>query len=222
MQLELRSHRACAAAAALAMTWPLGCGPSPVIMAPPPEPPPTEEQQTAPAEGQRSPAQVATDPEGAGALPVAHNTCDLAPRVAALAPGCERLRGVAALGTGAERAAVAAFDGDACSIWSSGGHAPQSATLDLGAPMHVSMVLLVPEMTPSPATVHHILEVSDDGKSFVRLGQLRTTMRTGEVVELPIPGGVETRFLRVTTSESPSWVAWRDVVVLRCGAARRR
>jgi hypothetical protein len=198
-----------------------GCGPSPVVMAPPPDPPPPTEG-SAPVEEPRSPLQIAGDPHDPGSRPAARDACDLEPRIAALAPGCERLRGVSASGTGSEPAAVSAFDGDACSIWNSGGFAPQSATIDLGAPMAITSVFLVPEMSPATATVQHILEVSGDGKRFSRLGELRAVMRTGEIVELPIPGGAEARFLRVTTSESPSWVAWRDIVVLRCGAVRAR
>lgn len=228
MQLELRSRRRRGVLRAGAAIWvsvgAAGCGPTPITAAAPlasteeaaPEPEPAE------VEPRRSPAQIAGDAPDEPARVAAGAECDLEPRIAELARGCERLRGVAATGTGAEPAAVAAFDGDACSVWSSGGFAPQSATLDLGAKTAVTAVLLVPEMSPPSATVHHTLEISDDGRRFQPLGQLRAPMRTGEVVELPIPGGITTRFLRVSTSESPSRVAWRDVVVLRCGAARAR
>jgi hypothetical protein len=166
--------------------------------------------------------QIAGNPQDPEPRPAARATCDLGPRIAALAPGCERLHGVAAFGTNSTPTAPAAFDGDECTIWHAFNVAPQSVTLDLGAPMAISAVLLVPEMSPATATVQHTLEVSDDGNRFSRLGELRAVMRTGEIVELPIPGGAEARFLRVTTSESPSWVAWRDIVVLRCGAVRAR
>ena len=211
------SIAACASSIAALITSIAACGPSPIVVERPPAEP--EPALLPPAEpsasgNDRPPAQVAVDPP-AESPQVARNTCDLEPRIAALGRGCQRIGGVAAFGTGAEPAAVSAFDGDACSIWNSGGFAPQAATLDLGAPTLVSTVLLVPEMTPSSATVTHVLEVSDDGRSFQRLGQLRAPMRTGEIVELPIPGGVTTRFVRVSTSESPSWVAWRDIAVLR-------
>lgn len=98
--------------------------------------------------------------------------------------------------------------------------APQSATLDLGSPMLVSAIVLVPEMTPRRAQVRHLVETSDDGRSFQRLGELHLAMTSGELVELPIPNGVTTRFIRVVTLESPARVAWRDIAVLRCGRGR--
>jgi hypothetical protein len=148
------------------------------------------------------------------------NACDIEPRIPALGRGCERLRGVAATGTGAERAAIAAFDGDLCTTWSARAAAPQSATLDLGAPMLVSSIVLVPEMGRRSAVVRNVVEVSDDGRTFERFGELRVAMTPGEIVELPIPRGVTTRFIRVSTLESPTEVAWRDIAILRCGRGR--
>jgi hypothetical protein len=174
--------------------------------------------------GDRPPLQIAGDPPGEEPTAVAGqaNVCDLEPRIAALGRRCVRLSGVSAVGTGADQAAVPAFDGDTCTIWNSGGFAPQSATLDLGAPKFISTILLVPEMTPSRGLVHHTVEVSDDGRLFQKLGELKLTMRTGEAIELPVPNGVTTRFLRITTSESPSHVAWRDVALVRCGQSGAR
>jgi hypothetical protein len=202
-----------AAACAIALS---GCGPSPVIVVQE-RPPPAEEPLKPP--GDRQPLQIAGDAPEEEPARVAGptNACDLEPRIAALGRQCVRLSGVSAVGTGADQAAVPAFDGDACTIWNSGGFAPQSATLDLGSPKFISAILLVPEMTPSRGLVHHTVEVSDDGRLFQRLGELKLTMRTGEAIELPVPNGVTTRFLRITTSESPSHVAWRDVAIIRCG-----
>lgn len=164
----------------------------------------------------RAPLQVATEPEPAPppSAELPRPSCELEHLVG---PGCERLRGVAASGTGAEPAATQAFDGDACTIWNAGGFAPQSATLDLGTRTAVTRVVLVPEMTPASAMTTEAVELSDDGKTFRRLGELHAVIRSGEPVELPIPGSAKARFVRIVTTESPSWVAWRDILVLRCG-----
>jgi len=194
----------------------LGCGPAIVVQE---RPPPAE--SAAPPDDRlpvRSPAQIAGDPPEDP--PERANACEIDPRIASIRRGCERLRGSSATGTGADRAAVAAFDGDLCTTWSSGGTAPQSATLDLGAPTFVSTIVLVPEMTPRRAAVRHSIETSDDGRAFQRLGELAMSMTSGELVELPIPNGVTTRFIRVVTLESPVQVAWRDIAVLQCGRAR--
>ena len=98
--------------------------------------------------------------------------------------------------------------------------APQSATLDLGAPMLVSTIVLVPEMAKRRAQVRHSVETSDDGRNFQRLGELNMVMTSGEQVELPVPNGVTTRFIRVLTLESTTQVAWRDIAILRCGRPR--
>lgn len=193
------------------------CGSEIVIVGAPPPPLPPPDVEAADAE--RPPAAVAIAPNEsrvAGA-----SACDMDARIAALGRGCERLRSEVAVGTGAARSAAAAFDGDACSVWNAGDFAPQSATVDLGAPAAIAAILLVPEMSPARAAVAHRIEVSDDGRSFQRVGEVRAAMQTGELVELPIPGGVTARFLRVTTTESPSWVAWREIAVLRCGGLRR-
>ena len=86
--------------------------------------------------------------------------------------------------------------------------------------MLVSSIVLVPEMGRRSAVVRNVVEVSDDGRTFERFGELRVAMTPGEIVELPIPRGVTTRFIRVSTLESPTEVAWRDIAILRCGRGR--
>jgi hypothetical protein len=202
----------------------LGCGPKPPIIVQ--ETPKQAQAAETPDPGSdrlpiRKPVQIAGDPTEDPRPPEPRsNPCDFEPRLTSIGRGCERLSGTSATGTGAERAAVAAFDGDLCTTWSAGALAPQSATLDLGVPMLVSMIVLVPEMAPRRAQVRHSVETSDDGRNFQRLGELSLAMTSGEVVELPIPNGVKTRFIRVVTLESPAQVAWRDIAVLRCGRVR--
>lgn len=203
-----------------------GCGPQQTIVV---QETPRRGDGAVPPEDRlpvRSPAQIAGDPTGdEDPHPPevrGENNCDFEPKIALIGRGCERLRGTSATGTGADPAAIAAFDGDLCTTWSSGGRAPQSATLDLGAATLVSTIVLVPQMSPPRATVRHSVETSDDGRTFQRLGELNLPMTSGELVELPIPNGVTTRFIRVVTLESPAQVAWRDIAILRCGGGRPR
>jgi len=213
-------------ALALASAAGLGCGSKPPIIV---QETPKQAQAAASPDPNgdrlpiRRPVQIAGDPtDGEDPRPAEprSNPCDFEPRLTQIGRGCERLSGTSATGTGAERAAIAAFDGDLCTTWSAGAMAPQSATLDLGVPMLVSTIVLVPEMAPRRAQVRHSVETSDDGRNFQRLGELNLAMTSGELVELPIPNGVTTRFIRVVTLESPAQVAWRDIAVLRCGRGR--
>jgi hypothetical protein len=198
-----------------------GCSPKPVIVVQE-RPQPTESADpTGDRLPVRSPAQIAGDPPpGEDPPPKLSSACDLESKLVAIQRGCERLRGISATGTGAEPAAIAAFDGDLCTSWRAEGLAPQSVTLNLGAPTLVSTILLVPEMAPSRATVRHSVETSDDGRNFQRLGELNMRMTSGEIVELPVPNGVTTRFIRVVTLESPVQVAWFDIAILSCGRPR--
>lgn len=203
----------------------LGCGPKdPIFVQAAPAPAAEPKARDSDSIPVRSPLQIAGDPQNGASQdtppPRPTNACDIEPRILAMGRNCERLRGVSATGTGADRAAIAAFDGDLCTTWSAGRMAPQSATLDLGSPMLVSSIVLVPQMGTRRAVVRNVIEVSDDGNVFERFGELNLAMTPGELVELPIPKGVTTRFIRVVTLESPTEVAWRDIAILRCGRGR--
>jgi hypothetical protein len=110
----------------------------------------------------------------------------------------------------------AAFDGSTCTVWNAGSSAPQSITVDLGAPTNIDAIVLVPEMTPN-GQVRQRIELSDDGRTFQSAHRIEAPMASGTPVELVMPKRERARFMRVVSDASPSWVAWREIGVVRCG-----
>lgn len=175
-----------------------------------------------------SPGAVAKAPpadSGGMAFAIVHrdsetkDACPLDRAVAALGAGCERLPATQMWGARAPAATQAAFDGDGCTVWNSGGPPPQAAGMDLGEPVEIAGLLLLPEMTPD-GKVTHVIEISTDGRSFERIGSIQAPMQTGVPYEMRLPEPAIARFIRVVTTESPSWVAWRDIVAVRCHSSR--
>jgi hypothetical protein len=128
---------------------------------------------------------------------------------------CRRLIPREARGSGRSPDAGLAFDGDACTVWNAGGFAPQELVVDLGEPAVIDRFVLVPEMTPDGA-VRHVIETSLDGRHFEPAHRVEGPLRSGQLQEMVLPTPLRTRFLRIATRDSPSWVAWRDVVLLHC------
>ena len=98
-------------------------------------------------------------------------------------------------------------------IWNSRDFAPAWVGIDLGAVHEVSCVGLLPCMDPPSGRVVHV----------IRAGQTREGMRrvrtyegdTEDSVWLSIPIQKPARYIEISTVLSPSWVAWRRVVVCR-------
>jgi hypothetical protein len=80
----------------------------------------------------------------------------------------------------------------------------------------VSGVTLVAQMTPDGA-VTHVIEASSNGSTWTNVRTITRTMANGGAYGVDFPGaGVTTRFLRVRTTSTPSWVAWKEIVPYQC------
>jgi hypothetical protein len=130
--------------------------------------------------------------------------------------GCNEIFALTVRASAAQTEASSAGDGSVCTIWNSGGGAPQEVTLDLGTPTRIDVIALLPEMTPD-GQVSHEIAFSDDGRSFQVGHRVEAPMRSGAQVELVLPKPERARFVRVTTKRSPSSIAWREVGLFRCG-----
>lgn len=95
--------------------------------------------------------------------------------------------------------------------WNSGAHAPQWIQCDLGGPCFVSEIRLLVEQDPPGRTVNVIY----GGPSESSLGVVAThDAETASGQNLIIPVNRQNiRFLRIVTTESPSWVGWRSIEV---------
>jgi hypothetical protein len=132
-------------------------------------------------------------------------------------PDCRAILPLSIGVTGGVDSANKGSDGDTCTVWNAGASAPQSITLDLGTETRVDAIVLVPEMTPG-GSVRHAVSFSNDGKTFQVGQRIEAPMQSGVAADLVLPKPERARFVRVTTEASPSWVAWREVGLFRCGS----
>ncbi|MFO0551447.1 MAG: discoidin domain-containing protein [Polyangiaceae bacterium] len=143
--------------------------------------------------------------------------CADAKVTAATFSGCTILKPTRVTATGGVGTVALATDGDACTLWNANDFAPQSLTIDLGAVSSVDGVALVPAMTPD-GNVEHTIEFSDDGTRFEVGHRIQAPMGDLQLVELRFPKRERARFIRFGSSKSPSWIAWREISLLRCGS----
>ncbi len=195
----------------------LGCG----SFSPPPAPPPLSDASTL----RTDPLVIATDtaqddpprPDPRVEIPSSNpERCRLA-LTRAPRPDCRAIFPLSIGVTGGSDSASKGSDGDTCTIWNSGGFAPQSITFDLGTETRIDAIVLVPEMSPN-GSVKHAVAFSNDGKSFQVGQRVEAPMQSGVAQDLLLPAPERARFVRVTTDQSPSWIAWREVGLFRCGS----
>jgi hypothetical protein len=108
-----------------------------------------------------------------------------------------------------------AFDGDVCTIWNAGGPAPRFAAEDFGQKRVVSSIVIVPSMEKN-GRMRNVIEASDDGITYHTMYIVDQEMQSGHAYEVKIPTPFAARALRVSTTESASFVAWKEIVALEC------
>jgi len=119
-----------------------------------------------------------------------------------------------------EGAAANAVDGSVGTAWLSGSDPPQWIEVDLQQPATIGAVRLVVAQYPAEgATTHRVwTRGPGDGDVYVLRETLGGTTRDGQTLEsragAPWAG---VRFVRVETTQSPSWVAWKEIEVLAAG-----
>jgi hypothetical protein len=104
-------------------------------------------------------------------------------------------------------------DGDPATVWGSGGYPPAAADLDLRTPQSVSRIELVVEQSPAGYT-HHDVYGGPTLDTLSVLGSFDGNTQSGQVLHLSGPF-TNVRYIRVQTTVSPSWVAWREINVFR-------
>jgi hypothetical protein len=108
-----------------------------------------------------------------------------------------------------------AIDGNERTSWNAGAHPPAWIELDLGVEGPVTGIKLLVEQTPDGPTVHHVYVAADDGR-YEHVHTFEGVTRSGQWLAFtPESPLVDVRAVVIETVESPSWVAWREVVVLR-------
>ncbi len=107
-----------------------------------------------------------------------------------------------------------AVDGAFDFIWNSGDYAPQWIEIDLGSPQPIGQISLLTAQLPRGDTVHRVLGKAGAGDPYQLLYEFTGFTTDGQWLDYSPPTPWEdVRFLRVETTTSPSWVAWREIRV---------
>lgn len=121
--------------------------------------------------------------------------------------------------TEAGHPAQVAVDGDPGTWWSAGAGPVQWIEIDLGAPYNILEIHLIPSQYPAGPT-HHVVtgKGPGTGDAFVVLQSFDGITQDSQVLTYKPPepwNGIQ--FIRVQTTTSPSWVAWREIEVIDAG-----
>ena len=115
--------------------------------------------------------------------------------------------------------AAAAVDGDPGSWWSAGAGAPQWIQVDLGAPHNIQEIRLLPSQYPAGATIHRLIgKGPGTNGQFVELYTFSGQTDDSQLLSYKPPEpwhGIQV--IRIQTSASPSWVAWREIEIIDAG-----
>ena len=105
-----------------------------------------------------------------------------------------------------------ALDGSPNSDWNAGTGAPIYITVDLGRTVAINRVRLLVNQYPAGKTRHEILVALQPSGPFKHVATIDGWTVNGQWLELDQPIGM-VRYLRVATTESPSWVSWREIEI---------
>lgn len=109
-----------------------------------------------------------------------------------------------------------AADGNRCTGWNAGTFAPATWRIDFPSLRSVRGITLIPSISPNPANVHHAVDTSVDGVSWVQRLTISQSMSSGSSYSYDFGSSVALRALRVRSISSPSWIAWVDVALFAC------
>lgn len=107
-----------------------------------------------------------------------------------------------------------AVDNSPETIWSSGAGPSQWIQIDLGNPSTISAIRLLVAQYPEGDTVHQIWAGADTN-SLTLIHEFKGFTKDSDVLDFkpPVPL-VNIRYIRVITTQSSSWVAWREIEVI--------
>jgi hypothetical protein len=105
------------------------------------------------------------------------------------------------------------LDGNLETIWNSGNDAEQWILLDLGASKSVTSIRLTVSQYPEGDTVHQIWAGPDPNALTLLHEFAGYTRDSGELEFTPASPLAGIQFIKVVTTRSPSWVAWREIEV---------
>jgi hypothetical protein len=107
-----------------------------------------------------------------------------------------------------------AVDGNKDTSWQSGGDAPQWIEIDLDNTFTIEEVRLFVDQAPAGDTTHRLLGKTNKGDSFAEMHVFSGRTDFGDLLDHEFGNPVEgIRYIRVETTESPSWVSWSEIEI---------
>jgi hypothetical protein len=106
-----------------------------------------------------------------------------------------------------------AVDGDWWTYWNSGGYAPQWIEVDLGSVHTVGEIDLGVTQLPDSFTIHNVYGRADTSHQWTLLHAFAGYTADEQLLRYVLGTPQNLRYIRIETSESRSWVAWREIDV---------
>ena len=104
-----------------------------------------------------------------------------------------------------------AVDRDPDTAWISDGEPPQWIELDLGTPKRIESIRLLVSQDPAGFTAHQIYAGPNPDPAELVV-EIKGETVYGQWLEAHLD--VEGQFIRIVTSDTPSWAAWLEIEVL--------
>ena len=106
------------------------------------------------------------------------------------------------------------FDEDPETWWSSGSSAPQWIQIDLQQDYFISGIDMVTDQYPDGYTVHLLKAKDENASDFSLLETFSGNTQSNQTLTYSAPIPLHAyRYIRVETTQSPSWVAWREITI---------
>ena len=97
--------------------------------------------------------------------------------------------------------------------WGAGDDPTQWIQVDLGEPTAVALIRLIVAQWPAGETTHQVWG-RGPGEELRLLHEFRGFTQEGDLLEfIPVDPIPNIQIIRVTTTQSPSWVAWKEIEV---------
>ena len=113
----------------------------------------------------------------------------------------------------AENPPSLAVDGDPSTLWIAGAGPPMWLEVDLGTPARIAELRLRVAQFPAGPTAHRVLALTPSGWTTLR-DFVGSTIDDQVLTIRPSPAVEGVTAIRVETSQSPSWVAWKEIEVI--------
>jgi hypothetical protein len=112
-----------------------------------------------------------------------------------------------------------AFDGDRNTYWNSGGFAPAWIEKDLGAATPLAGIALVPLQDIPGPTIHEVwvssAPIGTERSKATRVHTFAGSTTDRQRLQAHFPKDLSARYVQIRTMQSPAWIAWYEVEILR-------